>query len=163
MTKLHQICVLKNRAKNQFKKFENFRTKKIHFFREVQLSRNPLWTGPKDSKNRRRTRMDEDSPKEKERAKIHSHNFSFTKNEKEKKNHGRSTRACTLTGGGADRSAMATAPPHRRSPPPTRRRGGAPDGPPVPRRPGWLTECGDGRLRLPRRGAGRDPLGDDDG
>ena len=40
--KLHQICVLKNQAKNQFEKFENNWTKKIHFFQEVQLSRNPL-------------------------------------------------------------------------------------------------------------------------
>ena len=34
--------MLKNRAKNQFKNIENFRTMKIQFFLEVKLSRNPL-------------------------------------------------------------------------------------------------------------------------
>ena len=39
--KLHQICVLKNQAKNQFEKFENNRMKKIHFFEKFSFPATP--------------------------------------------------------------------------------------------------------------------------
>ncbi len=39
--KSHQICVLKNQAKNQFEKIENNRTKKIHFFEKFSFPATP--------------------------------------------------------------------------------------------------------------------------